>query len=233
MSLFDGRFTLNDIFELLTVFGFCYYLIKRFILKEAPVPSGALKKVDKEKILSCLQLLYKNKKSPGQPFIMPEELEVKLLENPHDPELLRQLMCCISAHMGIDGNHIKLKFQDDAALEYAGNISTNGAFTTINLQLHDYYNLDVLTAILAHEVMHLYLYYNGIHFSDTLSNEILTDTSAVYFGFGEYLYRGYKIIEVNLGFSYHKVGYIRPEDVQFIMEEIKKLNQTNVNLNKE
>ncbi len=29
------------------------------------------------------------------------------------------------------------------------------------------------------------------------------------------------MIEVNLGFSYHKVGYIRPEDVEFILSEIQ------------
>lgn len=222
MSLLDGTITLNDIFELLTVFGLIYYLVKRFVLKEPPVPSAVLKKVDRGKIISCIQHLYKSRKSPGENYSIPEELKRGLLVNLHDPELLKQLLCSIAAHMGIDGSYIRLNFQDDATLNYAGNISTNGAWTTINLQLHSYYNLDVITAILSHEVMHLYLYYNGIHFSDTLSNEVLTDTAAVYFGFGEYLYRGYKVIETNLGFSYQKVGYIRPEDVQFILEEIKK-----------
>lgn len=227
MSLFDGRMTLNDIFELLTFAGFIYYLVKRFILKQPPVPASALKKVDRDKILDSLQLLYRSGKNPGTSYIMPEELCQGLLSDLHDHELLRQLLSSITAHMGIDGGLIKLRFQDDAALEYAGQISTKGACTTIHLQLHEYYNLDVITAVLAHEAMHLYLYYNGIYFSDTLSNEVLTDTAAVYFGFGEYLYRGYKIIEVNLGFSYHKVGYIRPEDVQFIQNEIRKRNENN------
>ena len=190
MTLFDGVFSLNDIFEILTIIGLIYYVVKRFILKEAPVPASALKKVDEEKLRSCLTLLQKSKKEPGEIYAVPKELEEKLLVNLHDTELLKQLLCSIAAHMGIDGSYIRLKFQDDANLNYAGNISTNGAFTIINLQLHSYYNLDVITAILSHEVMHLYLYYSGIHFSDTLSNEVLTDTAAVYFGFGEYLYRG-------------------------------------------
>ena len=58
-------------------------------------------------------------------------------------------------------------------------------------------------------------------------NEVLTDTAAVYFGFGQYLYRGYKMMEINLGSSYHKVGYIDPEDVQFIQNEIRKQNENN------
>lgn len=217
-----GGITLNHIFEFLAYVGLIYYLVKRFILKEPPIPSRALSKVDREKIISSIQLLYKNKKSPGPVYIMPEELEQKLRENLRNGELIRQLLCSIAGHMGIDGNYIKLNFQDDATLNFAGNIHTNGAWTTINLQLHDYYNLDVITAVLAHEVMHLYLYYNGIQFSDTLSNEVLTDTAAVYFGFGDYLYKGYKIIEIDLGISYHKVGYIRPEDVQFIMDYIRQ-----------
>lgn len=227
MTLFDGRFTLNDIFDLLAFGGLIYYLIKRFILKQPPVPSSAFKKADKQKLKDCLALLNKYGKIPGKTYIMPEELEQELLLNLHDPELLRQLLKSITTHMGIEGDLIKLQLQDDATLEYAGQISSKGAYTTIKLQIHDYYNLDVLTAVLAHEVMHLYLYYNGIAFPDTPSNEILTDTAAVYFGFGEYLYRGYKIIEVNLGFSYHKVGYIRPEDVQFIQNEIRMGNENN------
>ena len=224
MTLFDGVFSLNDIFEILTIIGLIYYVVKRFILKEAPVPASALKKVDEEKLRSCLTLLQKSKKEPGEIYAVPKELEEKLLVNLHDSELLKQLLCSIAAHMGIDGSYIRLKFQDDATLNYAGNISTNGAFTTINLQLHSYYNLDVITAILSHEVMHLYLYYNGIRFSDTLSNEVLTDTAAVYFGFGEYLYRGYQIIETQMGFSYQKVGYIRPRDVKFIQEEMRNMS---------
>ena len=224
MTLFDGVFSLNDIFEILTIIGLIYYVVKRFILKEAPVPASALKKVDEEKLRSCLTLLQKSKKEPGEIYAVPKELEEKLLVNLHDTELLKQLLCSIAAHMGIDGSYIRLKFQDDANLNYAGNISTNGAFTIINLQLHSYYNLDVITAILSHEVMHLYLYYSGIHFSDTLSNEVLTDTAAVYFGFGEYLYRGYQIIETQMGFSYQKVGYVRPRDVKFIQEEMRNMS---------
>ena len=31
MRLFDGVFTINDLFELLTFAGFAYYVVKRFI----------------------------------------------------------------------------------------------------------------------------------------------------------------------------------------------------------
>lgn len=227
MSLFGVSFSLNDIFKLLTLAGFIYYLIRSFLLKNPPASSGGLKKVDRQKIIKSLQLLYKRKKYAGEPYIMPERLEQGLVSELHNKELLRELLRSITVHMGIEGDLIRLRFQDDETLGYAGRISTGGAFTTINLQLHEYYDLDVLTAVLAHEAMHLYLHYNGIYFSDTLMNEVLTDTAAVYFGFGEYLYRGYKMMEINLGSSYHKVGYISPEDVQFIQNEIRKRDESN------
>lgn len=221
MTSFLRTVSLNDIFELLTIIGFIYFVIKRFILKEAPVPASALKKADRNKILEGLALLKKRKPLGGSLYQMPPELEKRLLTGWRNPDGLKELLMDIAAHVGIDGQYIRLNFQDDETVGYAGNIATNGAWTTINLQLHPYYNLDVITAVLAHEVMHLYLFYNGIQFQDTLSNEVLTDTAAVYFGFGDYLYRGYQVIETNLGFSYHKVGYIRPEDVLFIRGQCK------------
>ncbi len=217
--------SLGSICELLTIFGFLYFLIKKFILKEPPVPSGALGKVSRSKIEESIFLLEKKSKGPGERYHRPEELERALLSDLHNKVLLKELLCDIAAHVGIDGSYINLQFQDDLTKEYAGNIATNGAWTTIHLQLHSFYTLDVITAVLAHEVMHLYLYYQGIHKQDTLDNEVLTDTAAVYFGYGEYLYQGYKIIETNLGFSYHKVGYIRPEDVAFIMEKTGRVRE--------
>lgn len=213
--------SINDICELLTIIGFVYFLVKKFILKEPPIPSSALKKIDRDMIEESIALLQKNGKKPGEDYQLPTDLKQRLLADLHNEALLKELLCEIAAHVGIDGTYIKLQFQDDYTKEYAGNISTNGAFTTVNLQLHSYYNLDVITAVLAHEVMHLYLYYQGISRQDTLNNEVLTDTAAVYYGYGQYLYEGYKVIETNLGLSYHKVGYIRPEDVLFIREKLE------------
>ncbi|MBP3603284.1 MAG: hypothetical protein J6J79_03940 [Lachnospiraceae bacterium] len=215
-------FSLNTFFEILTVIGFVYFLFKRFVLKEAPVPASALSKVDRNQITEALALLKKREKTPGEPYKAPEHLMRELTNDLHNEETLRSLLCDIAAHVGIDGQYIRLQFQDDYTKEYAGNIATNGAFTTINLQLHEFYTPEVITAVLAHEVMHLYLLYQGVHFSDTLKNEVLTDTAAVYYGFGEYLQRGYQVMETKLGFSYHKVGYIRPEDVRFIEEQIRR-----------
>ncbi len=222
MSFSLENISLGMICEWLSIAGFIYFLIKKFIFKQPPVPSYALKKVDRRKIEDSILFLRKKKKYPGDAYEIPLELEQKLQRDLHNEVLLKELICDIAAHLGMDGSYIKLILQDDYTKDYAGNIATNGAWTTIHLQVHPFYNLDVITAVLAHEVMHLYLYYQGIYKSDTLENEVLTDTAAVYFGYGNYLQRGYKIIETNMGLSYHKVGYIRPDDVQYIINRIKE-----------
>ena len=91
MTLFDGVFSLNDIFELLTIIGLVYYLVKRFILKEAPLPASALRKIDKEKLTDSLQLLKKNRQKPGKLYVMPTELEERLLLNLHDPLQMKDI----------------------------------------------------------------------------------------------------------------------------------------------
>ena len=106
------------------------------------------------------------------------------------------------------------------AIDKAGEISTDLAFTTIRLEMKPYYTLDAVIAVLAHEAIHLHLYYTGIQLRDTWENEILTDTAAVYCGFGEYIYKGYAVMRGEFAFSYQKVGYIRQEDVQYIQKLI-------------
>ena len=100
--------------------------------------------------------------------------------------------------------------------ERAGQINTDLARTTIYLEVKSYYSLDVVAAVLAHEAIHLHLYYEGIYLKDTWENEILTDTAAVYCGFGEYIYRGYAVMRGEFALSYQKVGYIKQEDVRYI-----------------
>ena len=116
MPLFGGVISLNDIFKLLTLAGFIYYLVRSFLLKRPPLSSSDLKKVDREKILKSLQLLYKRKKYADKPYIMPVHLERGLIEDLHNKELLRELLRSITIHMGIEGDLIRLRFQDDDTL---------------------------------------------------------------------------------------------------------------------
>jgi len=49
---------------------------------------------------------------------------------------------------------------------------------------------DAILAILAHEITHEYLYINNISFSNKYENEILTDITAIFLGFGKLILNG-------------------------------------------
>lgn len=207
----------NTICEALTIFGFCYFIVRTFILKKPPVPSSGHKKVSKELLQKCLAILKKQDKGSYGIYQVPRDILLQLQADLHNEAALKRLLCSICDHYGINGEYIRLVTETKRETEYAGNIATNGAFTTIKLELKPGYTLDAVIAILAHEAAHLHLYYKGIHMRDDWENEILTDTATVYYGFGEYMYKGYSVLRGEFAFTYQKVGYISQEDVKYIM----------------
>lgn len=214
--------TIDNICTALSVIGLIYFVVNRFILHRAPVPSSALARVPKELLDECLAQLEREEKREYENYVVPEDLMRDLQAEPDNEEVLKRLLCSICDHMGMKGDFIKLVITDDPVPERAGAVSTDLAFTTIWLEMRPPYLVDSVIAVLAHEVMHLHLYYEGIRRKDTWENEILTDAATVYCGFGEYMYKGYAINPGSMALSYRKVGYIRQEDVRYILEKIKE-----------
>ena len=87
------------------------------------------------------------------------------------------------------------------------------------------YTLDNLFGILAHEITHHFLHHFNICKSNEKENEIFTDISAIYLGFGHLLYSAYQIISYDSDWvekkdgssSYisheSKIGYITPQTI--------------------
>ena len=210
----------DDIFGLISLVGLVIFLIRRFVLHKSPVPSSAFQKVSKELLQECVALLQKKDKEDYGEYVVPGQLLYLLGIDLGNEDYLKQLLCDICAHIGIDGDFIELIVEDEPLPDRAGEISTDLAFTTIHLDVKPHHSVDTVVAVLAHEAMHLHLYYEGIRFKDTWKNEILTDTAAVYCGFGEYIYRGYAVMQGEFALSYQKVGYISQEDVRYIQKLI-------------
>lgn len=209
---------INDILELISFIGLGVFLVRRFVLHKSPVLKSAFKTVPKELLQKCVMLLEKREKKKYEPYMVPEEIRSALQVDLSDEVILKKLLCSICDHLGIDGGFIKLIVEDVVMSDRAGEISTDLAFTTICLELKAHYTVDAVIAVLAHEAIHLHLYYEGIKLRDTWENEILTDTAAVYCGFGEYIYKGYALMKGDFALSYQKVGYISQEDVKYIEE---------------
>lgn len=214
--------TFDNICRVLSIIGLVYFIIKRFILKQAPVPSSALGHVPKELLDRCIALLRKQEKEDYGIYTVPEDIMAELKADMSDEAALKRLLCSICAHMGINGDFIKLVLWNTPTGDRAGQIATDLAFTTISLEMQPYYTLDSVIAVLAHEATHLHLYYKGIAMKDTWENEVLTDTAAVYCGFGEYIYRGYAVTQGQMALSYRKVGYIKQEDVNYIRKVLEE-----------
>lgn len=216
--LIQNYLTLDKICEVLSFIGLIYFVVKKFILRKAPVPSSALGHVPKELLDECIALLKKQEKEDYGVYHVPEGLMDDLKADMSDEETLKELLCDICAHMGINGDFIRLELWNTPVPDRAGQIATDLAFTTISLEMQPYYTLDSVIAVLAHEATHLHLYYKGIKMKDTWENEVLTDTAAVFCGFGEYIYRGYAVFQGEMALSYRKVGYIKQKDVKYIMD---------------
>jgi len=87
-----------------------------------------------------------------------------------------------------------------------------------------------IAAILAHEVTHVFLYRHGIRMTDTLENEILTDTTAVYLGVGWLSLNAYRLTEdrqeryiapdmreVRIRTTEERLGYLTPEEFGYVL----------------
>ncbi len=85
------------------------------------------------------------------------------------------------------------------------------------------FNVDQILATLAHESTHHYLHEHKVQVT-----EIMTDLTAVYLGFGELLYRGYKTVERYR--SRTKVGYIQWQDVKLAVQMAVEMRGWNIPL---
>jgi hypothetical protein len=81
-----------------------------------------------------------------------------------------------------------------------------------------------IAAILAHEIMHVFLYRYQLVFADNYENEILTDTASVYLGIGWPLLNAYRISttheqrgdQVFSTTHEEKLGYLTPEEYGYV-----------------
>ena len=116
----------------------------------------------------------------------------------------------------------------------AGLYRVTGDHKDIVLTRRHKYKFRHILAVLAHEYTHNYLHHRQILKTDQLENEYLTDTAAVYLGFGEVLLKGYEPFSWFAGIerrgyqNYHitqtmRIGYIEPHNIRFALAHAAKL----------
>jgi hypothetical protein len=78
-----------------------------------------------------------------------------------------------------------------------------------------------MAAVLAHEVMHIFLHRSGIRFTDRIMNEILTETATVYLGTGWLTLDAHRTTTTYSSSSFttstQTLGYVSPEELGYIL----------------
>ncbi|MDD2733731.1 MAG: hypothetical protein PHF56_07295 [Desulfuromonadaceae bacterium] len=77
-------------------------------------------------------------------------------------------------------------------------------------------NTNFISAILAHEIAHIYLFRHNIRISDTLRNEILTDTAAAFLGCAWLILNSSYEEASELNMTINTFGYITQYEVGYI-----------------
>lgn len=181
-------------------------------------------KIRKKEIAKALEILNRKIKRKNE-YIIPKEIEKKLYKNNFDKTSILILIANIMKHLGhpnaIPGiriNHIS----NDKDLKPGYCETYPGGQANITINILQEYDLNIIAAIVMHECMHHYLNIKRIKFEDRIENEILTDTTAVYCGFGEYMYKGYKTRAKTYKYEnkLQKVGYLTQKEIRYIIKRL-------------
>lgn len=141
-----------------------------------------------------------------------------------DPILqVQEITHAIATHLHVDVGAIIVSFRSDLGPAAKVELSSEEDFF-VEIDSRYKNDCDLLNAVLAHEVTHIFLHRNHVRYLDELQNEILTDTTAAYLGLGPIILNAHKTTH-SLGrrgllmLKTHKPGYLSADDFGYIVAE--------------
>ena len=155
-----------------------------------------------------LNYLYENEEQCSEAYKAPEELMNKLKKNMRDEETLNLLAKDIASFCKTDPSKMNIKVQNDL-IEAAGTYNT--VDNEINISLANTRTPSEVLAVLIHECMHYILREKNMWLESREKNEYLTDIACLYFGFSDYINRGYIL-----------VGYLKRNEIRYIRKLLKE-----------
>ncbi|MGI6587849.1 MAG: hypothetical protein ACOX2N_03500 [Peptococcia bacterium] len=186
-----------------------------------------------EKIEYILQQFCKKRIFSAGVYRVPEEIMQELKRDKYSPDTLQKLADSIVAHTGVY-NSVEVIVRDTKLGDISGLYEVYGE---ANWQIHLYkdnsYSILQIIAILIHECVHNFLFYYDLELYPEEENEILTDVTAVFLGFGQLLMEGYKPIKEisDSHFQYHgiefevsrwRVGYLNLNDLAYVIKKYEE-----------
>lgn len=190
---------------------------------ELLAPPGTFDRVDA--IQDSIRELYTGLSSPKVKAFT-ANLAPVLAEVSHgDPIMSAQEMArTMARHLGITDAQLIVGFArlGDSGQSHAGEVELGPGpeyFITLSARYRD--DPRDIPAVLAHEVMHVFLHRNGIRFPDPGKNEILTDTATIYLGIGWLMLMAHRV-EVTQDrharwTSTSRLGYISPAEMGYVL----------------
>lgn len=206
----DYAALLNHLFRILTLIGLIIYIFRKSKNKSATYTEQP---TDYNILKNSINTLKQIQNTPSLDYSIPANINSQLKYNLKNQKALYNLLLSMTEHLHIDGHFITLYVHDNKNARFPGLYTvTSDGKVLITLQIQDNYTINTVIAILAHELMHMYLDFKKVKHPVKKLNEIQTDVAAVYFGFGNYIYNSMKDGKERN----YKIGYINIKDLECI-----------------
>ena len=159
----------------------------------------------KAEIDESIDYLRKNRPINRRSYEPDENVYSMFQENFWDELCLTAMAKDILKHLGLSNASVPVRVVESMNGKAVGLYRQSNTGSLIEINISQFAMASEVLAVLIHETMHYYLRFTGLGFSDTLRNEILTDTATIYFGFYEFINSGYL-----------HAGYIRYSEIKYI-----------------
>lgn len=134
----------------------------------------------------------------------------------------------IANHFGLQITKIVVTFHHN--LEVPGRVKLSSG-NTFFIEVDDKYkfNTNFISAILAHEIAHIYLFKHNMNVKDTFQNEVFTDTTAAFLGCSWLILNSSyeEVTCLTYQKTVHSFGYITQSEVGYILAKRDFLLQQN------
>ncbi len=160
---------------------------------------------NKTEIDESIEYLKQNRAINRRNYVPNASMYEAFENNFWDDNCLSEMAGDILRHLGLPNTYIPVHVVESMQGKAVGLYKQSGNGSSIEINISQFAVSNEVMAVLIHETMHYYLTRTGLGFSDTLKNEILTDTATIYFGFYEFIHNGYL-----------HAGYIRYSEIKYI-----------------
>lgn len=193
---------LEKIVQALMIIGFMIFLINY----------SRDKKINKSDLDECIYYLYCKTSKRKPEYIPDQKLIDQFNKDPYNEIILLKLAKDIIGHCGYKPAALIVKIKDNPEGNEAGMYKIFRNASTIEIIKRPGAGKTEILATLIHECMHFHLRARGIIMADKKKNEYMTDIATVYYGFYQYMYKGYG-----------RVGYLGKGDLKYTYKKINSL----------